>query len=71
MIIKVKVKPNAEEDRMIQIDEHNYEISVKAKPQDNDANIAVIKMISKHFNITHKKIKIKNPTSRNKIIEID
>jgi len=70
MIIHVKVKPNSNEDK-IKKTEVGYEIEVKAKPEDNKANIAVIKLLAKHFNVSQKSIKIKNPTSRNKIIEIN
>jgi len=71
MIINVKVKPNSDKDEIIKLDENNYEISVKAKPEDNKANIKLVNLLSKYFDISFKKIKIKNPTSRNKIVEID
>jgi uncharacterized protein YggU (UPF0235/DUF167 family) len=71
MIINVKAKPNSKEDKITKLDESNYEISVKAKPEDNKANISIIKILSKYLNISQKSIKIKNPTSRNKIIEIN
>jgi len=70
MIIKVKVKPSSKENKITKLDNNSYEISVKEKPINNAANIAVIRLLSKHFNISHKKIKIKNLSSREKTIEI-
>jgi uncharacterized protein YggU (UPF0235/DUF167 family) len=70
MIINVKAKPNSKKDEINKIDEKNYEINVRAKPEDNKANISIVKLLSKYLNVSQKKIRIKNPTSRNKIVEI-
>lgn len=70
MIIKVKVKPNSKEERLEKISEKEYSIFVKEPAEDNKANIRVINLLSKEFDTSYKNIKIKNPTSRNKVIEI-
>ncbi len=71
MIIKVKVKPNSSEDKISRIDECNYEVSVREKAEKGKANLALIKILAKHFNTPTSKIKIKSGmTSHNKIIEI-
>jgi uncharacterized protein (TIGR00251 family) len=68
MIINVKVKPNSGKQEIENIDDNNYKISLKLKPEDNKANIELIKLLKKHFG---KNIKIiKGLRSRNKVIEI-
>jgi uncharacterized protein (TIGR00251 family) len=68
MRIKIKVHPNSSKEDIKKIDEGNYEIWVKEKTEDNKANIALIKLLKKHFK---SEIKIKSGfTSKNKIIEI-
>jgi uncharacterized protein YggU (UPF0235/DUF167 family) len=70
MIIHVKVKPNSKEEKIGKIGENEYRIDVKEPAEDNKANIRVINLLSKELNTSYKNIKIKNPTSRNKIIEV-
>jgi len=70
MIINVKVKPNSNEDKIEKISEKEYIIHVKEPAEDNKANIRLINLLSKGLNAPHKNIKIKNPKSRNKIVEI-
>ena len=68
MILKIKVKPNSEKQEIEKIDEENYKISLKSKPEDNKANIELIKLLKKHFG---KDIKIiKGLRNRNKIVEV-
>ncbi len=69
MIYKLKVHPNYFDNKI----EHKpdyIKIYVKEKPENNKANIAVIKLLSKHFNTSQAKIKLRGLTSKNKIIEI-
>jgi len=70
MIISVRVRPNSREDRIEKIGENEYIVHVSAPARDGKANVAVVKMLSKYFGASYKGIKIKNPTSRRKIIEI-
>jgi uncharacterized protein (TIGR00251 family) len=78
MLIKIKVIPNSKKDEIIkneQMQKYNgseQEVSlivkIKAKPENNEANIAVIKLLSEYFK---KKVRIVHGhKSRNKIIEI-
>ena len=68
MILKIKVKPNSEKQEIEKIDEENYKISLKSKPENNKANIELIKLLKKHFG---KDIKIiKGLRNRNKIVEV-
>lgn len=50
---------------------NNFLIYVSAEPEHNEANIEVIKMLSKYFGVPWKNIKIKaGLTNKNKLIEI-
>ena len=70
MILNIKVKPNSKEEKVERIAEGEYAISVKEPAEDGKANIRVINLLSKELNVGYKSIKIKNPTSRNKLIEV-
>lgn len=70
MIIKVKVKPNSLRDSIERVSDIEYIVHVKAPAEDNKANIRVTNMLARHFGVNVGKIRIKNPRSRNKIIEI-
>lgn len=71
MIINVKVKPNSKEDKIEKTGENEFIIHVKEPAEDNKANIKVINLLSKEFGVSFRKIMIKNPRSRDKIIEIE
>ena len=67
---KIIVKPNSNENKIEYFDKERnaYRISIKAKPQDNKANIEVIKFLSKSLK---KKVRIVSGLkSREKIIEV-
>ena len=66
-MIKVKVKPSSGK-QSIEKKGGFYLINVKSKPENNKANIEVIKLLERYFK---KSVKIKSGlTSRNKVIEI-
>ncbi len=68
MIINLKVKTSSEKQEIKKISSNNYLISLKNPPQDNKANLELLKLLKKHFK---KNIKIiKGLKSKNKIIEI-
>lgn len=71
MIINVKVKPNSKEEKIEKVSEKEYIIHVREPAENNKANVRVINLLSKELNAPHKTIKIKNPTSRNKLIEVN
>ncbi len=49
----------------------NYLIYVSAEPENNEANMEVISLLSKHFGVPWKNIKIKSGlTNKNKLIEV-
>ena len=77
MKIKVKVRPNAGEQKVEKISdelfseegfEGLYFVRLKSSAEDGKANLELIKLLNKYFS---KEVKIKSGfTSRNKIVEI-
>jgi len=71
MKIIVKVKPGAKNDKIEKIDEANYIVSVKEPPIGGRANVAVIKLLAEHFDISVSLIEIVSGfMARVKVIEI-
>jgi len=71
MFVKVMVKPRSSNPRIEDFGGGNLLIYVSAEPENNEANIEVISMLSKHFGVPWKNIKIKaGLTNKNKLIEI-
>ena len=72
MTISVKVKPLSKVAGVEIAANNEYIIRVKEKAQDGKANVAAIKLLSKHLGIPRSGISIiRGHTSRNKIISID
>ena len=68
MIINIKVKPSSGKQEIKELSNNQYTVNLKSPPEDNKANLELIKLLKKHFK---KDIKIiKGKKSRNKIIEI-
>ncbi|MFH1290154.1 MAG: DUF167 domain-containing protein [Nanoarchaeota archaeon] len=70
MLVQIKVKPNSPRSLLEKISENKYLAYLKSPPEKGKANLELIKLLSKEFFTPQDKIKIKNPTSRNKIVEI-
>lgn len=76
MKIKVKIKPNSKENVVEKIEDNNldylYFIKVKASPIDNKANLELISVLSKYFNLPKSKISlVKGLRSKIKTLVID
>lgn len=66
-MIKIKVKPNSSENSVEEGDV--LVVRVKAKAENNKANVEVVKLLSKYFG---KKVRIKRgKSSSNKVIEFE
>ena len=70
MIIRVNVRPSAREEKIEKISDAEYCVSVKEPPLKGKANLAVIKALAKEFGVSAFKVRIKNPNSRKKVVEI-
>ena len=70
MLIKVKVKPRSNEEKVEKINNKEYIINLKESPENNKANNRLINLLAKEFKADARTRKIKNPKSRDKLIEI-
>ncbi|MBU1046087.1 threonylcarbamoyl-AMP synthase [Patescibacteria group bacterium] len=71
MIIKVKVFPNSKKESVVQKEADFFEVRVKAKPKQGEANKAVINILAKFFNVKLGDVKIiKGAKVKNKVFEI-
>lgn len=71
MLIDVKVKPSAKKPGIVKISEKEFNLAVKASPQDGKANQDLIKMLSVYFDIPKSMIIIvRGLNNRNKVVEI-
>ena len=70
--MKVLVKPNKKETKIISYNKENdtYIIEVKGKPINNEVNFELIKFLSKYFKTNKIKI-IKGLKSKEKIISVE
>jgi len=73
MIIKVKVKPNSKEQKIVKIGHNDYLVYLKSAPEDNKANIELINLLKNKFNKPANKVKMKSgfKSRKNKLIEIE
>lgn len=54
----------------IEGDKNPYKVYLKSNPEDNKANIELLKFLKKHFKVKNIKL-IKGRTSRNKVVELN
>ncbi len=72
MRISVKVKANSKEEKVEQTGNNQFIIKVRAPAQEGKANRAMIKLLSKYFDIPKSLIIIsKGQQNSNKIIDIE
>ena len=68
MNIKIKLHPNSSQEKLIKLNEEEYEVWIKEKPIDGKANFSLEKFLKKEFK---KSVKIiKGLRSKNKVVEI-
>lgn len=70
MIINVRVRPSSLKDEVIKLEDGKYKVNVREPAEDGRANAKVINLLAKEFNVSFRQIRIKNPKSRDKSIEI-
>lgn len=54
----ITVKPGSSQEKIVQTGESEYTVYLRAKPHDGEANMALIKLLSKHFNVPKTSIAI-------------
>lgn len=56
MYIKVRVKTKQKNDSFVRISDSLYEVSVKEKPQNNEANLKIKALLQDYFKTSHIKL---------------
>lgn len=71
MKIRVKVKPNSSKQSVESFGADRYLVHVKSEPENDKANIEMIKLLSKHLGVPEKSFNITfGRTGHEKIIDI-
>lgn len=70
MLIHVKVKPNSEKEEIVELSDGEYLVYLKEAAEDGKANRRLINILAKKFGVHFSKVKIKNPKSRDKVVEV-
>jgi uncharacterized protein (TIGR00251 family) len=71
MKIFVKVKPNAREEHLTEIKEHQFIVAVTEPPVEGRANAAIMRILASHFSVPSTSVRIiSGYASRQKIVEI-
>ncbi len=71
MIINIVVTPDSKKNTITKIDENKYEVTLKAKPENNQANKLLIEALAEYFELPSSSFKIlTGHHTRNKRIEI-
>jgi uncharacterized protein (TIGR00251 family) len=71
MKISIRVKTNANENKVIKISESDFRIQTTESPVDGKANQAVIKLLAKYFNVSKSQISIiHGKSAKTKLIQI-
>lgn len=72
MKITVKVKPNARENSIKQVENGNYEVRVSVPPEKGKANEKVIELLAKELKIAKSRISlIRGESSREKLFIVE
>lgn len=72
MKISVKVKTGAREEKVEELGNDTFFVSVKERPEKGKANRAVVKALAAYFNISQEKIKIiSGRSARRKVVKIE
>ncbi len=71
MLIKVKVTTNSKKEEVIQKSADSFQVKVKAKPIEGEANIAVAEALASFLKLPENKVQlVRGSKTRNKIFEI-
>lgn len=71
MNINVRVKTGHSKQEIVKFGDNRYLIYVTSEPENNEANLELIGMLSKYFGVPHARIKIKfGMSGSDKLVEI-
>lgn len=67
----IRVKTNSLEQSIEEFGDHRYLVHLKSAPENNEANIELLKLMSKHLGVSSMKLKITSGlTNKDKVIEV-
>ena len=70
--VELRVKPRAKRDKIVVVDENNFDVWVTSPPVDGKANEQVVKLLSKSLGISRSAIVIiRGESGKNKVVRID
>ncbi|MDO8622674.1 MAG: DUF167 domain-containing protein [archaeon] len=71
MKVYIKVKPNSSKQEIVSFGDFRYLVYLKSVPENNEANIELLKLMSKHLGVPSTRIRIASGlSSHQKILEI-
>lgn len=71
MIIRVKVKTNSSKQSVESFGDNRYLVHVKSSPENNEANVELLKLLSKELGVPPKALHINfGRTSDEKLVEV-
>lgn len=71
MRIVVHVRPGARQAKVEEIDEGQYKVWVRSKPEGGKANDEMVKLLAEHFSVAKSTIRVVlGKTAREKLVEI-
>lgn len=71
MLVKIKVFPSSKNREIIKKSEDSFDVKVKEKPKNNEANLAIFEVLEEYFNVERSQIRlIKGAKERSKIFDI-
>ena len=71
MLVKIRVFPKSKTNEIIEKSDDSFDVKVKARPENNEANRAVVGILADYFKIPAGKIRmVKGSKQRSKIFEI-
>jgi hypothetical protein len=72
MKVHVKVKTKSSKQEIVEFGDHRYLIYLKSAPENNEANIEMIKLLSKHFGVPSGRIRIiAGQFNNEKLLDVD
>jgi uncharacterized protein len=70
MYLKIKVRPNSRKTEVVKKSDDSFDVSVRAKPIEGEANEAVLEALSEFLSIPRSRLRlVRGAKSRNKIVE--
>lgn len=71
MKLQITLKPNAKQEKVEKISATEFRVAVKAPPLEGKANLALVKLLAKYFQVPQSSIRIiSGLKSKRKLVEV-